>query len=147
MSNTGFDISRIEGEITVSLKAADPYGLVQASVLALGALLTNNTGPTQVFESACLFFAGTSRHELLTRLWVELLFFLRQEQLNLVRAVVAEFSDSRLDVECHFSPDFTLGTLLLGPEWLTGEIAVPVCTEANGAWVARVVWKAAGAHA
>ena len=73
---------------------------------------------------------------------MELLYFLRQEQLNLVKANVAEFSDTRLEVECFFTPDFTPGTLLLGPEWLNGVITVPICAELNGAWVANIVWKA-----
>ncbi|MDR0356235.1 MAG: hypothetical protein LBJ64_10975 [Deltaproteobacteria bacterium] len=143
MATIGYDISRIEGEITVSLKAADPYGLVQASVLAMGSLLTSRERPTLPFESTCLFFAGQNRNDLLERLWIELLYYLRQEQLNLVRAVVAEFTDRKLEVECHFSPDFTLGALLLGPEWLSGDIAVPVCTEINGRWAASIVWKSA----
>jgi hypothetical protein len=88
-------------------------------------------------------FAGASRGDLLARLWMELLYYLRQEQLNLVKANVAEFSETRLEVECFFTPDFTPGTLLLGPEWLNGNITVPVCAEHNGLWVANIVWKAA----
>ena len=144
MANIGYDISKVEGEITATLKAADPYGLVQASMLAMGSLLTNldNTSG-EYWESSCLLFSGTSRNDLLARLWIELLWFLRQEQLNLVKANVAEFSESRLVVECYFSSDFTPGTLLLGPEWLNGTITVPVCSEHEGTWVAHIVWKAA----
>ncbi|MDR3135208.1 MAG: hypothetical protein LBU69_03850 [Deltaproteobacteria bacterium] len=143
MTIMGYDISRIEGEITVNLKAADPYGLVQASVLAMSSLLTNRDVPMEYCETACLFFAGGSRNELLSRLWVELLYYLRGERLSLVKVSVAEFSESKLDVECLFSPEFTLGALLLGQEWLEGQISVPVCMEVNGRWLATIVWKAA----
>ena len=60
-----------------------------------------------------------------------------------IKANVAEFSETKLVVECFFSPDFTPGNLLLGPEWLEGHITVPVCAEHDGAWVANIVWKAA----
>jgi hypothetical protein len=143
MANAGFDISRFEGEITATLKAADPYGLVEASLLAMGALLTNRGEEVEYWESSVLLIAGASRADLLARLWMELLYFLRQEQLNLVKANVAEFSENRLEVECFFTPDFTPGNLLLGPEWLNGAISVPVCAEHNGAWVANIIWKAA----
>ncbi|MDR1309084.1 MAG: hypothetical protein LBL95_04210 [Deltaproteobacteria bacterium] len=143
MAITGYDISRIEGEITVNLKAADPYGLVQASVLAMGSLLTNRELPAEYCEAACLFFAGNSRNELLARLWVELLYYIREERLSLVKASVAEFSEASLDVECFFSPDFTLGATLLGPEWLGGRVTVPVCAEVGGRWLATIVWKPA----
>jgi hypothetical protein len=147
MATTGYDISRVEGEITINLKAADPYGLVQASVLAMTSLLTPDDSAGQSFESCCMFFAGSSRSELLARFWVELLNYLRIEQLNLVKAAVAEFSENRLDVECYFSPKFTLGALLMGPEWISGDITVPVCALVNNVWLASVVWKAAQAYA
>jgi hypothetical protein len=143
MTVMGYDISRIEGEITVNLKAADPYGLVQASVLAMSSLLTNKDIPREYCETSCLFFAGNSRNELLSRLWVELLHYISWEHLSLVRVSVAEFSESKLDVECLFSPEFTLGALLLGQEWLDGHITVPVCMEVNGRWLATIIWKAA----
>ena len=143
MANLAYDISRFDGEISATLKAADPYGLVQASLLAMGALLTNRETNSEYWESSCLLFAGASRGDLLARLWMELLYFLRREQLNLVKANVAEFSETKLVVECFFSPDFTPGNLLLGPEWLEGHITVPVCAEHDGAWVANIVWKAA----
>jgi hypothetical protein len=139
----GYDVSKFDGEITATLKAEDPYGLVQASLLAMGALLTNRDTSEECWESSCLLLAGASRGDLLARLWMELLYYLRKEQLNLVKANVAEFSETRLVVECFFTPDFTPGTLLLGPEWLEGTISVPVCAENDGAWVAHVVWKAA----
>jgi hypothetical protein len=139
----GYDISRIEGEITVNLKAADPYGLVHASVLAMSSLLTNKDTPQEYCESTCLFFAGSSRNELLSRLWIELLHYLREEHLSLVKVSVAEFSDVKLDVECLFNPEYTLGAILLGPEWLEGTISVPVCTEINGYWVSKIIWKTA----
>ncbi|MDR1658421.1 MAG: hypothetical protein LBT47_12895 [Deltaproteobacteria bacterium] len=143
MANTGYDISRNEDEINATLKASDPYGLVQASILAMGALLTNRDMSGQYWESSCLNLAGTSRSELLARLWSELLYYLRHEQLNLVKANVAEFSETKLVVECFFSSDFTPGTLLLGPEWLNGTVTVPLCSEFKGNWVAHIVWKAA----
>jgi hypothetical protein len=146
MANLGYDISRFEGEISATLKAADPYGLVQASLLAMGALLTNRDTGGECWESSCLLLAGASREDLLARLWMELLYYLRHEHLNLVKANVAEFSDTRLVVECFFTPDFTPGTILLGPEWLDGNISVPVCAEHDGAWVANIVWKAAAAR-
>ncbi|MDR2442905.1 MAG: hypothetical protein LBE31_05220 [Deltaproteobacteria bacterium] len=142
MANIGYDISRIDGEITATLKASDPYGLVQASILAMGSLLTNRDTSGDYWESSCLHLAGSSRSELLARLWIELLYYLRQEQLNLVKANVAEFSETSLVVECFFSSDFTLGSLLLGPEWLNGAITVPVCSEFNGKWIANIIWKA-----
>jgi hypothetical protein len=145
MANLGYDIYRFDGEISAILKAADPYGLVQASLLAMGALLSNRETDSEYWESSCLLFAGTSRADLLARLWMELLYYLRREQLNLVKANVAEFSETKLVVECYFSPDFTPGTLLLGPEWLDGNISVPTCAEHDGTWVANVIWKAAAA--
>jgi hypothetical protein len=144
MANIGYDISRFEDEITATLKASDPYGLVEASMLAMGSLLTKlDDASGEYWESSCLLFSGASRNDLLARLWMELLWHLRQEQLNLVKATVAEFSETKLAVECFFSYAFTPGTLLLGHEWLTGTITVPVCSEHEGKWVARIVWKAA----
>ncbi|MDR1486477.1 MAG: hypothetical protein LBT62_00560 [Deltaproteobacteria bacterium] len=141
MSTLGYDISRFEGEITATLRAVDPYGLVQASVLAMGSLLTSREVSRQYWESSCLSFAGSERKELLARLWTELLYYLSSEQLNLVKAMVVEFSETKLVVECYFSSEFTLGALLLGPEWLNGIITVPVCEEVNGTWTARIIWK------
>jgi hypothetical protein len=143
MATIGYDIRRFEGEISATLKAVDPYGLVEASLLAMGSLLTTKENTGEYWESSCLLFAGSTRKDLLARLWTELLYNLRQEQLNLVKANVVEFTEAKLIVECFFSSEFTLGTLLLGPEWLNGDISVPLCEEVNGVWIANIVWKRA----
>ncbi|MDR3203299.1 MAG: hypothetical protein LBV23_00940 [Deltaproteobacteria bacterium] len=142
MVKPGYDISRIEGEITATLRAADPYGLVEASVLAMGSLLKSNQD-SAYWEARCLAFAGSSRNDLLARFWVELLYNLRHDQINVVTATVVEFSESKLVVECFFSTEFTPGALLLGLEWLKGSISVPVFAELEEGWVASVVWKSA----
>ncbi|MDR1546900.1 MAG: hypothetical protein LBU12_09395 [Deltaproteobacteria bacterium] len=143
MVGSGYDIIRNEGEISVTLKAADPYGLVQSSILAMGSLLTNAKTSGMFWEASCLLFAGNGRNELLGRLWAELLYHLRHDQLSVVKATVAEFTETKLAVECFFSTEFTPGSLLLGPEWLTGHVASPSCAEIGDRWVATIIWHSA----
>jgi hypothetical protein len=144
MTGSGYDIIRNDGEIFVTLKAANPYGLVQSSLMAIGSLLTNLKSSGQYWEASCLLFAGSGRNELLARLWAELLYHLRHDQLSVVKATVAEFTDTSLAVDCLFSTEFTPGNLLLGPEWLTGRVFSPSCAEINERWVATIIWQAAG---